>query len=651
MRGGDGTFGYPMSGRGQGMNLRMAERRARVRRLYPSLGNADVESVLAQAELAQAHPAYPLSVDEYLLGLEQEFDSLQQEANAWVDTPGTHVLPDGSVEPVNRQDRQRVADLLRNCWQRTNSPQQAIGSLYAEGTLSLTGLRIGELPVLTRALFTHVFSLDLSAMALGEVPATFLEAFPNLHEVSLENNRLQTLPVTLRLMPRLQALNLSRNAISLSPEAVGALEGYPALQQLYLSHNPLGRVPDFRRMPTLRQLYLRNTGLTDWPAGLDGLPLLQRIDLRDNLISRVADEILNPSVENASAARRVFNSAVLDGNPITPAALEDYAQAWIRIPPPEVGLPIPIEPGAAAGPLANSSERLQHWMRDIPAGERAARQEQWRLLEGEDTHSQEFFRLLENLRQTGEYRNAYPDLQARVWTLMDAAAQSEQLRTELFRLAGDVETCADGAALIFSRLEVRNLVSHGLSTQATPELSTLAKGLFRLDEVERIAQQDASERIRNISANHALTLAQKVQEVLLVDRVEIRLAYRIGLKDRLGLPGQPQQARFIGVADVTAAMLDAAEQRVLALDNSPQEFAATTQRDFWRGFLKHKYADEFLLEQEPLHARLDALAAADLASQEYLIKSAELAREFETVEDAFINRKTKLELPGLNAGE
>ncbi|MBV7515913.1 NEL-type E3 ubiquitin ligase domain-containing protein, partial [Pseudomonas sp. PDM25] len=651
MRGGDGTFGYPLSGRGQGTNLQMAERRARVRRLYPSLGNADVEMVLAQAERAQAHPTYPLSVEEYLLGLEEEFASLQQEANAWVDSPGTHVLPDGSIEPVSRQDRQRVADLLRRCWQRTNSPQQATGSLYAEGVLSLTGLRIGELPVLTRALFTHVYSLDLSAMALGEITANFLEAFPNLREVSLENNRLQTLPQTLRLMPRLQALYLSRNVISLSPEAIVALEGFPALRQLHLSHNPLGRIPDFRRMPTLRQLNLRNTGLTEWPAGLDALPHLQGIDLRDNLITRVADEILNPAEENAAAARRVFNSAVLDGNPLTPAALEDYAQAWLRIPPPEDGVPIAIEPLAVADPLANSNERLQHWMRDLPAGERAARQEQWSLLEGEDPRSQEFFRLLENLRQTGEYRNAYPDLQARVWALMDAAGESEQLRTELFRLAGDVETCADGAALIFSRLEVKSLISHGLSTQATPELSALAKGLFRLDEVERIAQQDASERIQSISANHALTLEQKVQEILLIDRVEIRLAYRIGLKDRLGLPGQPQQARYIGVADVTATMLDAAEQRVLALDNSPQEFAATTQRDFWRGFLKHKYADEFLLEQAPLHARLEALTATEMASQEYLVKSAELAREFEAVEDAFIKRKTQMELPDLNAGD
>jgi len=474
MRGGDGTFGYPLSGRGQGMNLLMAERRARVRRLYPSYGNADVELVLERADFVLAADA-SMSIDDYLLNLEVELDSLQQETNAWVVTPGAHVLLDENVEPVNRQDRQRVADLLRRCWQRTNSPQQETGSLYTGRTLSLTGLRIGAFPVVTRALFTHVFSLDLSAMALEEVPATFLEAFPNLREVNLENNRLQTLPVTLRLMPRLQALNLSRNVISLSPEAIVALEGYPALQQLHLGHNPLGRVPDFQRLPTLRQLNLRNTGLTEWPAGLDGLSQLQGIDLRDNIISRVADEILNPSVENAGAARRVLRSTVLDGNPLTPAALEDYAHAWIRIPLPEVGVPMPIEPHGAAAPLANSNERLQHWMRDIPAGERAARQEQWNLLEGEESLSQEFFRLLENLRQTGEYRNAYPDLQARVWTLLDAAAQSEQLRTELFRLAGDVQTCADGAALIFSRLELKSLVNHGLSIQATPELSTLAR--------------------------------------------------------------------------------------------------------------------------------------------------------------------------------
>ena len=156
-----------------------------------------------------------------------------------------------------------------------------------------------------------------------------------------------------------------------------------------------------------------------------------------------------------------------------------------------------------------------------------------------------------------------------------------------------------------------------------------------------------------VIADSELALRQKVEQTLLVDRVEIRLAYRIGLKERLGLPGQPGQARYTGTAGVTVPMLDAAEQRVLSLDNSPQEFMATTQRDFWGAFLKTKYSDELLLDQEPLQARQEALddAQQGMTSQEYKLKSDDLKREFDATVKAFIERKTQVELPELNAGE
>ena len=655
-RGGDGRFGYPLSGRGQNMHRLLAERRERARRLYPSFGNADIELVLAQAANAQVHPTLPMTIDNYLFNLEFELESLKNEPQTWVETPSTHVLPDGRTEVVSRQDKQRVADLLRQCWQRVDVPEGAGVGFYSEGLLSLSGLRVGELPVISRAQFFHVTSLDLSGMALGAVPDAFLEAFPNVREISLENNRLTRLPTALREMRWLEALDVSGNQIALTPQAVAVLEGCPALQQLHLRGNPLGRVPDFSRMPTLQQINLRRTALTEWPAGLDALPNLQRVDLRDNLITRVPDAILNPADEHAAAATRAFRRTILDGNPLTPSALDDYAQTWMRLSrPPEV-VQLPMAPNGVRDPLANSGARLERWMRDIPDSERAVREEQWQLLEHTQNNANEFFKLLEDLGETAEYRNAYPDLQARVWKILDAATHSEELRTDLFLLAGDVETCADGASFIFSRLEVRNLANEGLKSvnaeQAKEELSTLAKGLFRLDEVERIAQQDIDARIRVIAQSND-TLLKKVERALQVDRVEIRLAYRIGLKDRLGLPGQPGQAMFTGIANVTTPMLDAAEQRVLNLDNSAREFLATTQRDFWRAFLKNKYSDELLLDQGPLWVRQQALddAQQGMTSQAYKLKSDELKSEFNAMEQTFIERKTKVELPQLNAGQ
>jgi Leucine-rich repeat (LRR) protein len=656
MRGGDGRVGYPLSGRGQTVHSLLAQRRERVRRLYPSHGNADIELVLAQAAQAASHPTFPLTIDNYLLNLEYELESLRSETQTWLETPSTHVLPDGRTEVVSRQDKQRVADLLRKCWQRVAVPEGAGGSYYNGLELSLAGLRVGELPMISRAQFFNVPSLDLSAMGLGTVPDAFLDAFPNVRELSLENNRLTGLPTKLKEMTWLNALDVSRNQITLTPQTVAVLEECPGLQHLYLSYNPLGRLPDFRLMPRLEQINLRRTALTEWPTGLDALPDLQRVDLRDNLISSVPDDILNPSEEHAAAAERAFKHTSLDGNPLTPSALDDYAQAWMRFSRRREVVRLPIAPDGVRDPLANSGARLERWMRDIPDSERASREEQWRLLEQTQDNANEFFKLLEDLGETAEYRNAYTDLQARVWKILDAATQSEELRSELFRLAGDVETCADGASLIFSRLEVRNLANESLNSahaaQAKEQLSTLAKGLFRLDEVERIAQQDVDARLRVIAESND-SLINKVRQVLKLDRVEIRLAYRIGLKDRLGLPGQPGQAMFTGIANVTTPMLDAAEQRVLSLDNSPQEFVATTQRDFWRVFLKTRYADELLLDQEPLWLRQQALddAQQGMTSQEYKLKSDEIKGEFLATEKAFIERKTRLELPRFIAGE
>lgn len=118
------------------------------------------------------------------------------------------------------------------------------------------------------------------------------------------------------------------------------------------------------------------------------------------------------------------------------------------------------------------------------------------------------------------------------------------------------------------------------------------------------------------------------------------------MRDRLDLPGQPELAYYLDAAHVTQAMLDAAEQSVLGLDYSVQEFMATTQRDFWRAHLKSKHAEELLNEQEPIRARQDALdATPNLTSQEYKTRSDEIKHEFESIENAFIQRMTKLEIP------
>ena len=650
MRWGDGRLGYPLSGRGVGVS----QEQQRVLRLFPGFEPDEVtqflESLGSNREL-------------YLHNFEVELQSLRTELDAWVAKPISRKLPDGGVEAVDTYSKQIVRQKLLNCWQRTDAGSTRSQRFPHGQELNLSGRHIAELPDLSRATFSRISTLDLGDMRLDAVPGGFLSAFPRLLELNMKSNSLQHLPTALGELSKLRSLNLSRNAISMSLEDAATLEKCAQLDDLNLSDNPLTRVPDFSHMPKLERLDLQRTGLTSWPPGLRELPNLRRVDLRNNRIERVPDEILEPTEEHWAAAKRVFNITSLEGNPITAEGLEDIAGAWIRFNLREPVVQGPMAPAAAAAPIESSSVRLGRWLREIPANEQAARTERWNLLDRElieretaardmgriASESEEFFKLLERLSQTADYKKSYTDLNARVWKVLDAAAQSEEMRTRLFALAGDVDTCADGASLIFSRLEISTLADAGLEVasdiEAAPQLLKLAKGLFRLDEVEKIAQRDADNRFKVIAQSNQ-TLKQKIEAATLIDRVEIRLAYRLGLKDKLELPGQPKQALYTAVAEVTQERLDAAEREIRALDDSPQEFTSTTKRDFWAAFLKCKYAGRFEAAFEPIFTKMEALeeAKGTMTSEVFKVKNEELRKEYLTTEEGFIKALTHDEM-------
>uniref|UniRef100_A0A1I7Y382 NEL domain-containing protein n=1 Tax=Steinernema glaseri TaxID=37863 RepID=A0A1I7Y382_9BILA len=83
-----------------------------------------------------------------------------------------------------------------------------------------------------------------------------------------------------------------------------------------------------------------------------------------------------------------------------------------------------------------------------------------------------------------------------------------------------VRNCGDAVILVFSQLEVQVLINHALAlgTQLGAEwsLMKLARGLYRLEQVELIARRVIDARVR------AGTV---------VDEVEVRLAYRTALTE------------------------------------------------------------------------------------------------------------------------
>jgi hypothetical protein len=655
----DGRRGYALSGRGAGVSPRQTTDQERVLRLFPDYTDAQVDRLLQQLGAER---------ETYLVNFEAELQGLRSELQQWVSTPSTRVLEDGSVVAVDQYDKQVVAELLRRGWQKRTIKYAEDG--FALGyEISLRGRAIGALPALT-AYFSHVRFLDLSGMELVAAPNEFLDSFPSITQLKLQGNRLRDFPTQVAEIPSLDYLDVSNNRITLTDETVSTLAAMSGLRYLYLSRNPLVRLPDFSQMTALHAIRLQAVGINEWPVGLRDQADLAMVDLRDNQLASFPEWAVNPPPEQAATINEVLEITELNGNPLSDRGMEQYAdileriylddeQAGLMPVPPDA----PADRGAEGGTLASSAQRVEYWLKGSSATEQTTRKAQWALLDqealdreasggeagGAVSESEEFFRLLEKLRETAEYKKSYSDLKARVWAVLDAAEENGELRRELFKAAGEPETCSDRAALMFSQLEIKVQIHKALAlvgdNSAGLELLKLAKGLFRLDEVEAFALKDIKERIKVIIRSDA-TAREKGNQLLLMDQIEVRLSYRVGLRDRLDLPGQPTQAEYTGLQYVPRAKLQAAELHVKSLNDSKAEIDSIARRDFWGEYLKEKYRSRFDLAYEPIDQEMEALEIAKekKTSAEYNSEFAALSVRRRTAERMLIDLLTPQEI-------
>lgn len=233
------------------------------------------------------------------------------------------------------------------------------------------------------------------------------------------------------------------------------------------------------------------------------------------------------------------------------------------------------------------------------------------------------------------------------------SVDAEALRQQMFEWAGR-PACCDRAALSFSNVEVMALVYKARlsATDATQgvALMKLARGLFRLEEVEKIALNDIEARKARIHATPDLSEALKAQRISMLEEVEIRLAYRYGLKDadQLDLPGQPSQAHFTAMGNVTPLMLDNARARVLRLNGSTEEFQALVAREFWQDYVTSKYRAQFDALSKPYQERLaelhEQVEKGLLASDSYADQAKSLQAQLEIEEAALIEALSLEEL-------
>jgi Leucine-rich repeat (LRR) protein len=629
----------------------------RIRQLYPGFDEFEV------AEFLQTHGS---AVETELARLEAEYETLNQQLSAWAFSGGgarQRYVRAGqfSAGLSERSERYTAADRIRACWRRQAPQRNAVDGSPIGFELDLSGQTLDSVPDL-EADFSHVGSLKLNGMGLSVSPEGFLAHFRGVRWLDLSNNQLTAIPPALGEMHGLTRLFLQKNRIRLTPETAELLARRTTLRALNLSSNPLGLLPDFSGITDMRTLSLNSVDVDTWPVGLGAQPLLDTVDLRNNRIASFPASVIAPSAEQLEQAAHLNGFTFIGGNPLSEVGQQQLRDYWSRLERERLDLwglrrPGVFEYQAPRAPVervilgGQGQVALDRWTKDLPADQLTARTAQWQSLAAQDG-SHGFFQVLNDLENA---RASHGDLQRRVWAVIDtiseANPESEALRAQMFEWAGR-PACCDRAALSFSNLEIMALVYRArtlaLDGEQSAALLKLSRGLFRLDEVEKIALADIEQRTTAINNTPGLSAAERNERIRLLEEVEIKLAYRYGLKDRLALPGQPQQVRFTRLGNVTPAMLDQAYTKVVALDSSPAEFQSLVAKDFWKDFVTNKYRPQFEAQREPYQDRLASLResqqAGTLSEAQYKTQSEELDAQLQIEESGLIEKLTRAEL-------
>jgi len=578
----------------------------KVKKLYPLFTDQQAGEFLDQ--LGNDHLTRAIRVRE----LQDNLRRLRGVMDVWMEDVAAMKALGGDLDEL-RECRQIVAYEIEDCFcrlvfQRDGYQRPVYG-------LNLDGMHCGKLPILPVGLtFDHVRHLSLQKMRLDNDVAYFLKAFRQVESLGLDSNQLTLLPEVISHMPNLKHLSLENNRIQLTENTLVKLSRLRALHSLNLSGNRLGATVDVGGLFDLNHLYLRNTRATELPKGLQLLPNLKRVDLRDNDIRDLPAWLFETS-------RRFSETINLRNNPISDASkirLDSYRNSV----------------GVGMGYLENDITRLDEnlarsiWLTETGGTVGSRRLQTWTAIK-DDPMAEGLFQLLAELGNSAESEHVREDMSRRVWNVLEATQADAELRRQIFDLAANPINCTDNAALNFSHLEVAVQVDHvtratrGRSPSAT-SLMKLAKGLFRLEQLDRIAEEFAVEHDSP-------------------DPLEVALAYRTGLAEALDLPGQPSHMRYAAIAKVTGADLVEAIDRIQTAELSSDWLKFLVRQPFWSDYVKSSFAQQFDDARAPHHEEAQALfeKAEELNSADYLSEMNLCATRQAQTESALLERLTE----------
>lgn len=604
----DGRIGYPLSGRGAG--LPVAESPIQ-QQLLQAMTHLYPESV-DLAEQVRSMAQRGRSLDQLLVATQARtlaYDQLHVSLIAWAEADDMSVL----LNEGERLARRRVANALGRAWRYSHGAAPR-GSRW----LTLEYLSVPTLPPLPH-FYADITQIDLVNVQFDTAGANaFMANFPNVSHLNVRGS-LTEIPEVLPQLQRLGHLSLENMPWTFGQPAMDRVMDIPALDSLSLAGTYLGDLNDTSRL-SLSMLWINNTGLTEWPQWAHSVGL-RELDISDNHITEVPAEVIeNPTDHDRHTLIYAYN------NPLSHQSLEDY---WrndtgyghryrLDYDFPEDIREIPVE-GAPMDTDSESSDdegephahragssgavpvpSVQLWLRP---GEEALNQRllaAWAQVQ-QAADAPHLLMLLQRLRETADFRQFHAELASDVLTVLETAAQDATLRGQLDvmandRLFGANQTCQDGARLIFSDIQVAVYSHESLrgvaESQRTEGMFRVIRQLFRLNEVQAIADAEIARR-------ESLGMA--------LDHAEVRLAYRIGLADDLGLPGQPHRMVWARLAAVDRGALLDARRRVLEAERGPAllQFAVNDQQ--WNARLRAEHQGGLEMATASVRDRMAAL--------------------------------------------
>ncbi|NWD47475.1 dermonecrotic toxin domain-containing protein [Pseudomonas gingeri] len=600
MRLSEGRIGYPLGGQQSVQAVSPSHLQLLVDKLYPG---QDLETVRQFLLLEGQDDKVFLRA---LKKRQEQYQKLKLMLEYW--------RLDGEYERggvggwlVTKASKSRVVERIRRCWRRESQQLLDASGQPLGYELDLSKERLLKLPELEPGSFDHVVSLKLTLVGLRERRDfdAFLKHFPKLRELHITGGRLTRLPSGIGEMGELRRLQLNGNRIVWTQVLGQQLRSLKRLRRLNLDGNPLGLF-SARGMPGLQGLQLQRTELSAWPTGVLELLDLALLDLQGNRLTSIPWEFF-------SLSSRRMRTVLLYGNPFDVTTRYVITQFIDR---PSIRFALPEDTGILEQGVPRLTPVVENWLdSSVPVAEQEQKRAQWDLLANEPG-SETFLESIAALRYSADYRAEYrTQLTRRVWRMIEAAIADSSLRQVLFDWTSDLETCADGFTEVFSRLGGEVLLYEaGQLTGDAREAAclVLAQGrsrLARLNDISKVetASQDIARaariedaRAEAVATASGLPLSEaEIEEAGRVaaaaadarwphvDEVEIYLAYRVDLAERLGLPWQPLSMLYRGASNVSRDMTREAGDRILAAEQVPgKQVELLLEQPLWKDYLK-----------------------------------------------------------------